>query len=243
VRRVFIFTDNQASIQSMQRPKHQSGQYILQHNITLLDTLRKSGVSVELHWIPAHIGVPGNEKVDQLAKEAAGFKGSPRGDTPAMIPKLKASCKRILKRVCHEKWTYTWATSTETGASYRRQFGSSLDRHINKLYAGMEKAQSSLLIQMRTGKIGLNSYLHKIKRADKPWCDCKEGNQTVAHILEECPLYRRQRHSIFNRYVLRDVKLILSNPQTAVKAANFMLSTGLLDQFRHYRNKIRELTI
>jgi hypothetical protein len=103
------------------------------------------------------------------------------------------------------------------------------DRHINKLYASMEKAQSSLLIQIRTRKIGLNSYLHKIKRADKPWCDCKEGNQIVVHMLEECSLYRRQRHSIFNRYVLRDVKLILSNPQTATKAANFMLSTSLLD--------------
>lgn len=243
VSRVFVFTDNQASIQSMQRPKHQSGQYILQHNITLLDALRKSGVTVELHWIPAHIGVPGNERVDQLAKEAAGFKGSPRGESLAMIPKLKASCKRILKRVCYDRWTQSWATNTTTGASYRRQFGSLLDKHINNLYAGMPKALSSLLIQMRVGKIGLNSYLHKIKRAKRPWCECKEGNQTVAHILEECPLYRRQRRSIFNRPVLRDVKLILSYPQTAAKAANFMLSTGLLDQFRHYRNKMKELTI
>ncbi len=122
-------------------------------------------------------------------------------------------------------------------------FGSLLNNHINKLYAGMSKALSSLLIQMRVGKIDLNAYLHKIKRAERPWCECREGNQTVAHILEECPLYRRQRHSIFNWYVLRNVKLILSNPQTAMKAVNFMLSTGLLDQFRHYRNKMKELTI
>lgn len=114
-------------LSTMQQPKHQSGQYVLQHNIAQLDFLRKSGVTVELHWIPAHIGVPGNEKVDQLAKEAAGcYKGSQRGEALAMIPKLKASCKRILKRVCHERWTQSWATNTTTGASYRRHLGAFL---------------------------------------------------------------------------------------------------------------------
>jgi len=29
------------------------------------------GYSIRLAWIPSHIGIPGNEKVDSLAKQAA----------------------------------------------------------------------------------------------------------------------------------------------------------------------------
>jgi hypothetical protein len=37
---------------------------------------------------------------------------------------------------------------------------------------------------------------------------------------------------------LQDIKIILPDPWLAEKATNFMLSTGLLDQFRHYKTAL-----
>ena len=41
---------------------------------------------------------------------------------------------------------------------------------------------------MRTGFIGLNSYLHKIKRVESPIAAGESGYQTDSHILGDCYL-------------------------------------------------------
>ena len=109
---------------------------------------------------------------------------------------------------------------------------------VLKLYEGLPKALAAVLIQLRSGKIALASYLYKIKKVLQPWCECHQGNQTVAHILEECPQFAKQRKREFGRPVVWGVRDILSDPKTAKKAAWFTLKTGLLDQFRVVRQRL-----
>jgi hypothetical protein len=84
-----------------------------------------------------------------------------------------------------EYWTRNWRNG-ETGMLYKKRWygngngngngsgsgsgnGMILDQHVNKLYNTLSlKAKASVLIQIRTEKIGLYRYLHKIKRADEP---------------------------------------------------------------------------
>jgi ribonuclease HI len=236
--KVIVFTDNQAAILSTQRPRLQFGQYILQRTTYLIDRLRNVNTTVKVRWIPAHMGVAGNEKADSLAKKAAGHK-SPRGSMVGTAIKLKAACKRTIRAACLSQWQENFPRGT-TGVLYRKFFGNSLDCHIERVYSNGElpKALSSILIQIRTGKIGLRSYLFKIKRAKDPHCECKRSNQTVLHLIEDCPLYQQQRKAHLGRPFLVNARWTLSDPRTAVKAATFMLSTGLLDQFRYYKKEL-----
>ncbi len=68
-----IFTDNQSATCSKENPPSQSRQQILRFIIGSINTLRKKGINPELHWVPAHKDIEGNELADVAAKEATGW--------------------------------------------------------------------------------------------------------------------------------------------------------------------------
>ena len=72
--RVFIYVDNQAPIRTIGNPSSKSGQHIVQRVIEKIEKLRKDGYVIELHYVPAHMGIAGNELADKAAKEATGWK-------------------------------------------------------------------------------------------------------------------------------------------------------------------------
>ncbi|KAI6118268.1 hypothetical protein F5141DRAFT_1000048, partial [Pisolithus sp. B1] len=51
-------------------------------------------------------------------------------------------------------------------------------------------------VRLRTGHIGLNKHLFRIKKVDSPACRCGFPQESVGHYLTVCPLYNRARHNL-----------------------------------------------
>jgi ribonuclease HI len=67
---VYIFTDNKSAIQSVDTPMRQSGQYITEEILDIIDEIheRTPACIVHIEWVPGHRNIEGNEKADQAAK-------------------------------------------------------------------------------------------------------------------------------------------------------------------------------
>lgn len=92
-----------------------------------------------------------------------------------------------------KEWEARWLASQEGKAASRPADDYSnpealftdlaLQRH-----EGLTKAQSSLFTQMRTGAIGLRSFLFQmgVREVVSPYCGCGEWEQTVEHLVVWC---------------------------------------------------------
>ncbi len=69
---VYIFTDNQSAIQTIESPKQQSGQYIIELILNAIDKIHECKPTCDIHieWVPGHKDIEGNEHADQAAKAA-----------------------------------------------------------------------------------------------------------------------------------------------------------------------------
>jgi hypothetical protein len=91
-------------------------------------------------------------------------------------------------------------------------------------------------MQLRTGQISLGAYLSRINRRESARCGCNLGNQTVAHVLLECPLHQDERDRM--RSALSDQGIALRRDELLTRlearkiVTEFMVSTGLLSQFQ-----------
>ena len=69
-RRVAVFTDSQATLTRIQSDQEGPGQHMTKMLFHWERKLEARGIGIEYRWVPAHKGVPGNERADYLAKFA-----------------------------------------------------------------------------------------------------------------------------------------------------------------------------
>ena len=62
---------------------------------------------------------------------------------------------------------------------------------------GLARHEQTTIFRLRRGHCGLRAHLKRIGIMDSALCDCKEAEQTVHHILEDCPIWRKQRHQLW----------------------------------------------
>jgi hypothetical protein len=108
-----------------------------------------------------------------------------------------------------------------------------------KRYSDLRKHESSLLVQARTGKIGLRAFLFQRQVPDvaTPLCQCGEGRETAEHVVCYCLRWREQRAALEGRLgralrTRRDFHTALSDAKEAGVVIRWLLSTGRIQEFR-----------
>jgi hypothetical protein len=131
-----------------------------------------------------------------------------------------------------ERWTTEW--SRETAGRQLYQIADTPAKQILRLHRSQPKWKSSLIIQLRTGKIGLNQFLYhkKVPGVESTSCPCNEGPHTPQHLLLTCRTHRdlRRQLGIHPGIPLRE---LLGKPELAKTAVEFIKSIDTLRQFAY----------
>ena len=172
IRRLTIFTDNQAAIQAVAKPRNHSGQYLVHGVRERLRAAQMLSIRVAIHWVPLYVGIDGNEQADVLAKMATGWREEggigPKAPTFLSLQSLSLAAKRTIKARLEAYWANKWENG-ETGRELYRLILKILKQRL-RVYSGLLKAFSTTLIQIYIGKVALKSYLRRIKRAPNLRC-------------------------------------------------------------------------
>jgi exonuclease III len=99
-----------------------------------------------------------------------------------------------------------------------------------KLHEQLKKAESSVLVQARTGRIGLAHFLCKarVPGYETPACRCGLGDETAEHLLLHCRLETERRQW------RRGTRLsdLVSEPSRAATTAKWIIQSSRLGQFQ-----------
>jgi hypothetical protein len=135
--------------------------------------------------------------------------------------------KRVLKA-----WTRRWQASTRPD-TWDRVLRPP-DPKVLKLHTGLRKAESSALIQFRTGCTGLAYFLYKarVPGMESGLCSCGNGSETPRHLLIHCQKEEIQRKELKGASGGRlDLKRLLDTPEGAGLASRWVLRSERLSQF------------
>ena len=102
---IWIFSDSQAAIQSLQSNHIRAGQNKVNSIISLVTKLLFKNVRLHLQWISAHMGIEGNEEVDKAVKSGT-LKTCCVSDACVSLPFVK----RKVKEDCLLNWQRIWKT-------------------------------------------------------------------------------------------------------------------------------------
>lgn len=178
-----IYSDSRSSLQAVGDPNTLNPLAVeVRSHIAAVEA--RGGV-IALHWIKAHVGMAGNERADELAKNAA-----LRSKLAPAYDKFPLSfAKHTIRQKTIQEWQDRYLSS-ET-ASVTRLFFKDV-RALRKIIG--EVGNRNTMAQLFTGHGGFRQYLHRFKLAETPYCACDDQREeTVSHILTECPRFGPER--------------------------------------------------
>ena len=124
--------------------------------------------SVSLHWVPACVGLTGNETADRLAKI----------DSQAPITQNPVTYREA-KSLFHSWYSGDWKKN-------------GYQTHLDPIWR-LEWVQQTTIFRLRTGRCGLSAHLKRTGISDTSLHECGQADQTSDHVLQSCPKYVERR--------------------------------------------------
>lgn len=227
---VTICSDSRSALQMLLRPLPPSGQHPLVaeilHKIHVY--LSQKG-SLTLQWVPAHVGVEGNELADTAAKEATSTLS-----TQVEIPNHARDFYPSISRAVSEQWI----EDAYDYDPYYPQVPWILQSHRPPLHT-LPRAQETLLHQLRMGRTRTRSVLHQMNQVTTPDCRyCTAPKETISHLLEHCPSLSQHRSQLEINIQSPATSTNLLYPDdmyVLTKVLDFLRSSGIMADLRYKR--------
>ena len=159
---------------------------------TAIDELNLLGPQVrrlEISWTKEHNGYQGNERADQISREAVD-----NTEYDFYIAESWTHFKNLLEEKCYQKWTDRWLG--ENRFRLTKMFYPSPSKLKAKEVLKLSRKQTSLYVELITGQNNLNYIQSKMKEISPECRFCEEEDETFPHILNECPVFRQRRCDI-----------------------------------------------
>ena len=151
-----------------------------------------SSKSVIYCWIPSHIGIFGNEKVDKSAKESLNLEV-----TDFKIP--FNNFKPFINKYVYDKWQTLW---DETPFNKLKEIEPIVNYH--RLVPKLSRPEEIVLACLRIGHTRV-THSCLLKREERPYCIGCDTPFTVRHFLLDCADFGRERRSLFQVNNLKDL--------------------------------------
>ena len=183
-----IFSDSRSALSALQHFGPSSPHPLVLSALEWFYLLHRRGYSVRFCWVPAHVGVLGNERADRLAKEAS-TRAAPSNPVPFrdLYPSIRVAVLASWQR----QWESLVGT-TKMGEVTSTTYHPWTYIHVR------ERHTETALARLRVGHSRLtHGYL--MSRGPQPFCEDCLVPLTVRHILVECPsLVELRKQYLFN---------------------------------------------
>jgi ribonuclease HI len=214
-----ILSDSKSALEALQSDRDSPREDIIRAAIGLLSDLRARGTEVILQWIPAHVGIKGNERADKAAKEAARGEG-------AVSLNIPLSYTDINNRIKHRAWG-KWGEAFRDTAAKRAPLDPTPPTREGVFFPPLPRAVEHVIYRLRsrawrTRHVGVK-------------CSCGE-ELSPQHIIFHCERHRQHFMPLISMIgggELADVvtKHTSLGWKPAITAAKLLLTTSLAQYF------------
>ena len=179
VKEFVIFTNSIAAAQVIEAGASNSQPHLVGEVLDDVMELASNGRKCEVHWLPSHIDIEGNDEADRLATASLHHLTI----DVDIKPEIRDSYHTIEQKTL-ELWQTRWNSATVGRHLYNIQ--PETNRRI-KFVDRTNRAKETLLTRLRLGRCGLKHYLHQMRIGDDGKCTRCQVDETVQHWLMECP--------------------------------------------------------
>ena len=169
-----IFCDSRSALQVVDH--YESTHPLIRKIVVWLIKLQRKGKQIKLCWCPAHVGIPGNERADEIATEMA------RSDAVVSNDEIPyRDWYPVIRQKIKEKWAEEWL-QIETN-KLRKLKDSVVSWQSSQID---NRKHSIILTRLRIGHTkATHQYL--MEQAPQPYCQDCLVPLSVKHFLAECP--------------------------------------------------------